>query len=398
VLALEMLEDRCCLSTTAASSPEMAIEYAGSTLAIIRDNPTDPLTTNQYGKDGVLAQVSGLTSAMSAIAYDIKTIQNTDISGGGPVLKIQVSNNIMTIVGNNAGDQVNIDLNWNGHGGVLAQITGPNAAISAVAFGIKTVQFEGGNGNDQVTVTESAKLAQNLTLDLNVGNGHDQVNLGLQAGVSGHKVAIDVNGGTGKDQVSLNLGAVTGATLGVQVALHGSGDSFAASLNGDLTAQSNVLLQVAGGAGNDTLSFNAASVKVGAGSALEADLTGGSGADKITTNYEGLLLGQLTLHSYGGAGNNTLVANITADPLSTGKLDVLVKGGAGDDNLTVHFYDDSSFITDPPAALNPMFLIRSLLSSVKILADGGGGFNTLHRTYNIPFINCQKVDPLIIPL
>jgi hypothetical protein len=378
----------------------MAIESLGPTMAVIRSAPTDKITAVPYGSDGAMVQISGFNSAMSAIVYGVTSIQPTALMptpATGPMTAITVSNHVMNILGNNTGDQVKIDLNWKGQGGVLAQITGPNVAISAVAWGISTVNFLGGNGNDHVSVTESARPTSRMALNLQLGGGKDQVDLGLQAGLLDHRLDVNITGGKGSDQVGLHLGPVTDATLNLTATLRGAGDSFNAWLTGDLTEVSRVNLAVTGGPGNETMSLHAGSIKVGTGSVLQATFTGGAGADNIDFEYQGLLLGQLLLAGDGGAGNDTLTANLTASPGSTGKVNAKLNGGAGDDTLTFNFLDLSGLPVTPGTSHPGVFVPHSRLAGVTLLADGGPGTDTLHATPNVTAVNCEVINPILTP-
>jgi len=315
------------------------------------------------------------------------------------LLGIEVSGHTLTLTGDNTGNTVLIGLE--GNGDVLAIISGANGAAFKYVTGIDTIRYLGGSGNDQVRVSEMARLNTNLNLQLDMGNGNDWVNLGFQSGIAGHSLNLDVNGGSGQDQVSFQLGEVRNANVNLNVGLHGQGDSFAAWLNGSLTGHSNVNLDVDGGAGGDALSFQADKVQIGTNASLEADFNGGSGNDAITMSYDGRIQGRLALHANGGDGDDVIKTIITADPNSTGQLDVQVNGGAGNDDLTVYFYDESSLTSEAPlapGAAQSMLQVRSLLSSVNIEVDGGPGIDTLHRTPNVTDIqNVEVIDPLVIP-
>jgi len=168
--------------------------------------------------------------------------------------------------------------------------------IDFVASGATGITVKGGEGSDQVTISETVKTTQSfLELDGSGQTGNDTILLTLSAG-SGNTIA----GGAGNDSIVFSA-----LDAGVNdLVKAGKGNDFiviaTASANFDGTT-------IQGGQGNDSISmadstnamFNTGLIKLGAGddtisfAATMADKTagmagttieGGAGADKITVS------------------------------------------------------------------------------------------------------------------
>src|SRR5262249_26168536 len=124
---------------------------------------------------------------------------------------------------------------------------------------------------------------------------------------------IRINTAAGDDTVSYSRSAAGGnftGRLDVQASLGAGNDKFTADFNGnDLVGSARVAFDINGGAGDDTMTFNAgtaaAGVDIAARARLELEAHGGAGTDTITTNYAGALNGKLNAEAGGGAGNDT---------------------------------------------------------------------------------------------
>jgi outer membrane receptor protein involved in Fe transport len=103
-----------------------------------------------------------------------------------------------------------------------------------------------------------------------------------------------------------------------------------------------VELNVDGGPGKDTLVVNAPG-NVDPGASLIANLIGGpiklkkndTDRDSIVVNYAVVLRGILALDLDGGAGDDRIAVNVTANGGSTGLLQADLFGRAGDDRLRI---------------------------------------------------------------
>jgi hypothetical protein len=196
-----------------------------------------------------------------------------------------------------------------------------------------------------------------------------------------------VQGGAGTDQVWLQVGKLVNSTLNCNVALGLGNNAFNGFLNSDLLGYSAANIMVNAAGGNNLLLMNAHHVNVAQTAAINVGLQGGGGTDIISTDYQGELNGTLTVRNHGWGGNDQLTMKIAADPGSIGRIDSLTSGDAGDDKMYVSFLDYSA---TGPGVLHPA---RGKLASVKIVADGGLGLDTLTRVGGslIQPLNTEKV-------
>lgn len=310
------------------------------------------------------------------------------------VMRIEYVDNTLNVYGNNTSNTVKFVLGYDGQGSVLAQISGIKGAMSVIADDINLIRFFGGTGGDRIQVTQGMPLKTPLRFDLNLGNGSNQVDLGFQAGIGGYKVDLNVEGGTAKDKVTLTVGELMNTTLNVTGNLRGTGNSFTSIFTGALRGSTSVTLNVTAGANGDTLALQANNVFISPSAVLQANFVGGAGNDRFSMDYLGQLQGRLILKSDGGMGSDVMAANITAAAQSTGKITTELKGGngAGNDDLTVKLIDNSGQTAGGMVG-------GSLLTSRSFKVDGGAGFDTLHRNFNFTdILNCEKLDPAVIPL
>src|SRR5262245_20451169 len=146
-------------------------------------------------------------------------------------------------------------------------------------------------------------------------------------------VRVDTRGGD--DTVTYSRSTAGGnftGRLDFKAKLGSGNDSFTANLNGnDLVGTANVEFDIAGNAGNDTMTFNAgttaAGVDIASGARLKLGAAGDNGTDSITVAYAGKLDGKLTVQDQGGADNDTVAATVALSAGSTGSLTAAVRGG-----------------------------------------------------------------------
>jgi hypothetical protein len=310
------------------------------------------------------------------------------VSGFG----IVASGHTLTITGDNAAHLITI--NDNGQGSVFAQMTGPEGTVSRFARGIDTIRVITGDGNDSVNYALRGNLVQNLNLDIDLGNGNDRVDVSMLPAISSPRVAIDVQGGTGSDEVTTRFGQITDTVMTFRALLGQGSDIFNGYLHGDLLGSAVANFLVEGGQGSNSLSLHADGVRVDPAALLEVDLRGGSGNDMVAMTYDGELNGRLSLGEYGGAGNDRMVANLKVEPFSKGQLEGRIRGEAGDDVITFDVRDHSFWWEENPAGTGDA-LVKSGLSSVHLLTDGGLGADTCYHSGDVEVINCEHVDPAV---
>jgi hypothetical protein len=211
---------------------------------------------------------------------------------------------------------------------------------------------------------------------------------------------IDVKTFAGRDTVTYDLAPTFGTAflfglgvdenLAVNVDLGAGADTFQARFNkGDLGAGSQLAMNVHGGQGNDTLAVDATGgVDVGNQARLGISLNGDAGNDLITTNYEGVVTGDLTLAANAGAGRDRVVERYVVPDNSTGQLVARALGGPGSDGLRME-------VDQPLVLVQPVGPLTSPLR-LDALIDGGPGRDRGVATPNVGIINCE-ITQIIAP-
>lgn len=228
----------------------------------------------------------------------------------------------------------------------------------------ETVEVNGEDGDDMITSDPGPFPAPLALLDLNGGEGNDQLrgsnaadNLSGDGGddlLIGNKGDDTMNGGGGNDVLVWNNGdnsdVMDGESGDDQVVVNGAngpGDEFEISANGERAKFDRVNLipftldigtveglLVNGLAGDDKLTiFDLTGVDL---AAIVA--TGGSGHDTIDASAKGVAVG---LIAHGGSGDDTLIGSAGVDLIfGEGGADTLL-GNAANDSLSGGDDDDS---------------------------------------------------------
>ena len=190
--------------------------------------------------------------------------------------------------------------------------------------------LSGGNGNDTLNGGAGAD-----SLDGGAGNDSLSGGVGNDTLIGGAGDDI-LDGGTGVDTVSYagNGSAVT-VNLSTNLASGAGNDSLSGienvigSGNNDTIIASAVDNRIDGGAGTDTISYEAATMAVTVNLAA-GTATGGSGADTLISIE----------NATGGSGNDSLTGTDAANVLDGGSGNDTLNGGAGDDTLIGGLGDD----------------------------------------------------------
>jgi hypothetical protein len=296
-----------------------------------------------------------------------------------------VSANVLTITGDANANMVTVF--DDGQGNIWAQMTTTGRKLTQTFKGIDTIRVNTLGGNDNFAYSMSGPAKKNTNLSVNLGSGNNRANIGLLEDLVGRQVSVNVQGGAGNDQVWLQVGDLLNSTLNCNVSLGAGNNAFNGFLNGNLLGHSMANIMVGASAGSNLLLMNAHHVNVAQSSAINVNLQGGTGQDIIATDYLGELDGTLTVRHHGGGGNDMQTMKLAAEPGSIGKIDALTAGDAGNDKLYVSFLDHSA---DGPGVLHTA---RGKLASVKIVADGGPGLDSLTRVGGsiIQALNVEKV-------
>jgi len=203
---------------------------------------------------------------------------------------------------------------------------------------------------------------------INMGAGHDMVNYdfawanGIHSGFAAD-MGLDITAGSGNDTVFIRFGGVN-ANVHVKASLGSGNDVFDASVLGKVY---------------DTAS-------------LTFDVRGDAGNDKIFASYLGRIDGDLDFFLDGGKNDDEIRSTITMPDQSIGAAKARVLGNAGNDRLDLSIggfvpYFHSARLQNT-GVLDEVFT-QAGLALVDGLIDGGTGFDTYHKSSNVPQVNCE---------
>jgi Ca2+-binding RTX toxin-like protein len=282
----------------------------------------------------------------------------------------------ITILGSNLADQVAITDNGTGTVSVLCD----QNPTPQVFLGIDTINVRTFGGPDLVTYQLAGSVFGHRTVNVDLGAGKDTFRAFLN---QNNPLALTLNQNSILNNSSLDFNI-----FGRQ-----GNDNLSVDLSNGFTIGNNARLGILlnGGAGNDRLAVNATqgnlnppSLDLVQGTNLSSQglfdvrLLGGPGVDRTAFAYQGDLNGTLKLNTDGGQGRDTTVANIDATTPSSGTVQARVRGGAGNDNLTLNVRQPAGVCLTLPCGL-----------MIDALIDGGPGFDVCHGTTNVKKINCE---------
>jgi hypothetical protein len=224
------------------------------------------------------------------------------------------------------------------------------------------VNVQGGDGNDLVQTNIQTSVPVHMTVDLGSGINTTRMIWGIPTHtLTGDQLTI--RGGSGNDTILVEYCAETGGSVN-------PGDP-------PMVIDTPLVTTITGGAGQDDIRVlyeldTLSGVVFNAPIALSVD--GGAGDDTISLAFGDPSMPSPVLNNLfqmrldGGAGNDTVAADLYFASNSQGLVDALVRGGLGNDDLTLNIYG----IGDPDLIL--------------ALIDGGGGIDTFHHTDNVQVI------------
>jgi hypothetical protein len=249
----------------------------------------------------------------------------------------------------------------------LESLEDRNLLSCFVAWSTPTLTVLGDNGSNQVAITDNGTAGPG-SIKVQCDGNTQVIPVPITA------IRVSTQGGNDAVQYTLTSGLLPGVSRSVSVDLGAGSNTFHSYFGGDLGAKSNLQLNIYGGADNDFLLATALKgFRINPGAMLYVHMDGGAGSDYIRMDYDTKLDGVFGLDLNGGAGNDTVAANITIDPGSTGLLSSLthpatVSGGADNDDVTFNVMNNG-------------------MATVQGLLDGGLGMDIGHHTPNIPMIN-----------
>jgi hypothetical protein len=209
-----------------------------------------------------------------------------------------------------------------------------------------------GAGSDRVTLATPDiaryEAASVVDADFQLDTGDDTVIYRPTADVvDGSVYRVNVAGGAGADTVDGGVfSLISGGRLFLNVDLGNGDDALTWRSSPMIGADGSIHISIDGGAGNDVLTIQGA--PGGPTSNIyglaEVILRGGPGNDALSVNMspeDGAdVFGTLRVHVDGGAGSDTLHVFQFSKLGSTGKYDFLLRGGLGADSLLLTFLND----------------------------------------------------------
>jgi hypothetical protein len=194
----------------------------------------------------------------------------------------------LTVIGDGGNDQVTIG--DHGNGNVFVTATGAGTKSFS---GIQSILVATFDGDDDVRYYLWNSLAGKQALQVGLGDGNDYFRAKLANGVD----------------------LLNGSRLNIRAIGDGADDS-----------------------GLDLLSVIATGVDI-LGGKLTTVLEGGASNDGINQRYDGKLVGgKLYMNTDGGAGNDVVIQTMRCRPGSSGLVQTMVYGNAGNDTLSLYLY------------------------------------------------------------
>lgn len=217
------------------------------------------------------------------------------------VLAVTVTfqNGNLSIVGDNAGNQINLTRQANGNLVVTANSQINTIGGTPTLNNVAAISIDGKGGNDVITLIEIGGSLPRVTI--NGGSGNDTIQGGSGADIIIGGVGNDtIRGGAGDDDLRGNVG--------IDQILGGTGND-----------------SILGGPDNDTLTGDAGDDKI-FGDAGDDLLRGGTGSDLISGGTENDSI-------FGQAGDDVINGDDGNDVLRGEAGDDIITGGSGNDNL-----------------------------------------------------------------
>ncbi len=248
----------------------------------------------------------------------------------------------------------------------------------------KKIYADLGDGTDGLSFDAGGAAIDDSKVSLKVraGAGDDELEF-IPADIRGSsRIQASISTGDGADAVSAGLlrPITEGSSLRMHVSLGRGDDEFFTDIDADNFAVldgSSLTLHVAGQSGNDSLGISPFG-GTGGGFAVQGSLSvamrGGHGDDEITVDLGDISFenAKVSVFVDGGRGSDVLSTSVNATDASTrGKLAIVTLGGCGDDVLTVDASDESD-------------LLRSF-----ILLNGGHGLDECFVTGTLAAHTCS---------
>jgi hypothetical protein len=245
----------------------------------------------------------------------------------------------------------------------------------------------GGPGNDAIETSFTGLENEGGRFALSAAGGEDNDRLALNAMdpclIPGSRTRIAVSGGADDDAISARLGGAPeteSAELDGLLRLEfdgGRGDDSTALELFKAEIHGATQIDLEGNAGDDSTRLEiAADVRVL--TSLDLVARGGIGNDVMESFIVPCIRPEGRGHFLfdGGEGNDRIDARIGMHEHDTGALAVLVRGGLGDDDLTLAMSGTEH------------------LNFLQAVVDGEDGYDAAHATSDVRVANCEEIEIL----
>ncbi|MBI3762402.1 MAG: hypothetical protein HY260_11150 [Chloroflexi bacterium] len=354
--------------------------------------------TGDAGDDQIDASVNGLEN-QGGFAMEVRGGAGNDQLkvGAGDPCNFPASEMVLKLLGD-AGDDL-----------IEASVTGLENMGGRFAL-----EARGGAGNDQLKVGIGGPCnfpASEMVLNLLGDAGDDLIDASVNDLENQGRFAMEVRGGAGNDHMIVGAGCPCNFPASeTAFGLFGEAGDDRMTLRvdcaderegGSAQIQGAMRLKLDGGAGNDAAALDMATLDVHG--TLVADFEGGAGADEFMMNiaHDVRVFGLLDVSARGGAGNDVIGAlggpcdlpegrslflfdgeagndriafEVEQDEDDAGVLGVILRGGAGDDDLTLEHRGAAP---------------DSIFAGV---VDGGRGHDVAHVTRDIFVLDCEEIE------
>jgi hypothetical protein len=265
-----------------------------------------------------------------------------------------------------------------------------------------------GAGDDKLSISgfdpQPDPPLASAEFDIRAGAGDDEIAFDLGGAEIKGRFVISAHGGSGNDRLS--LGTVQPCFLPeseLRIGFFGEAgeDLIEVSMRGAENEGGRLVLDAAGGPGNDHLVLGAAEPCWLPGSETRIGLLGNSGDDLIDVSLvDAEIEGLFNLAVLGGEGNDILESFIVPCVLPAGRASFLFDGDAGADRIVARFeadYDSRGALdVRVLGGLGDDDLTLALLgvddlALLMALVDGGREFDVGRVTRNVRVVNCEEV-------
>lgn len=306
------------------------------------------------------------------------TFQQLDLDGDGAADDIRIvgdsQNSILTIHDSGSGEVVTIDANGDGDFDDAALGDEPQLLFIPIGKDL-TVDLHLGGGDDQVAYTATSTfdgIARKILVRLGKGDDVFEFDADGHNLINSAKLKLDIKGSAGQDGVGLFFDAVNSSKLRIQEDLGAGDDSCGINFTGNIDFGASAKMTINLGTGVNSLDMALQGVGFSGGATTAIDITGGDDANHgdfvgVTVHNDignSFAPSRLDITANLLAGNDRFIAVIDQDDVRVDNdsvLSIIAHGGAGNDSITAFADGNNDLVRiDSGALLN-----------IELFGDGG---------------------------